>query len=100
MYPDDSYIKPARIGSTTHNFLLCIMPAPKYSCSTEPICMTKLKKGSIHDVMFCTLLPVDLSYNDLFIESIPETPFTGSKPATTPERTIPNKLFSLPLILY
>ena len=71
MYPDDSFIKPACIGSTTHNFLLCMLPAPKYSCTTELMCMSKLKKGSIHDVMLGTLLFVDLSYNDVLIESIP-----------------------------
>ena len=70
MWPDDSYIKLAPSGSTTHNFLLCMLPAPKCSCTTELMCMTELKKCSIHNVMFCTLLPLDLSYNSLFIESL------------------------------
>ena len=65
MYPDDSYIKLAPSGSTTHNFLLCMLPAHKCSCTTELMCMTEFKKCSIHDVVFSTLLPLDLSYNGL-----------------------------------
>ena len=69
MYPNDSYIKPTPIVSSTHNFLLCMLPVPKRSCNTELMCMSEFKKCSIQ-VMFCTLLPLDSSYNGMVIESI------------------------------
>ena len=37
-----------------------------------------------------TSLPLGLSCNDLNVESIPEAPFTESKPVCAPEKIIPN----------